>query len=153
MADEGEMFAHECFHGGKETRMVKLYRLSHKHYKKKHYRRARLIRMIIRLLYTSQINPAAEIGKPAHFGHGMNIVIGAAKIGDRADLEHSITIAKDAVIGDNFFMGPGARIIRAVKVGNNVRIGANAVITKDIPDDTLAIGIPAKYHKIKDEKK
>jgi len=152
MADEGEMFAHECFHGGKETRMVRLYRLSHKHYKKKHYRRARFIRMIIRLLYTSQINPAAEIGKPAHFGHGMNIVIGAAKIGDRADLEHSITIAKDAVIGDNFFMGPGARIIRAVKVGNNVRIGANAVITKDIPDNTLAIGIPAKYYRIKDNK-
>ena len=145
-----EMFEHPCFKDGKETRMVRLYRRSHRLYKKNHKRLARFIRNIIRFIYTSQIDPAAEIGSPLHFGHGMNIVIGAAKIGNRVDLSHSITIAAGAEIGDNFFMGPGARIIRPVKIGNNVRIGANAVISKDVPDNTLAIGIPAKYYPLKE---
>jgi len=151
MNDE-EMFEHECFKGGEETKMVKLYRLSHKHYKKNHKKRAWFIRNIIRFLYTSQINPAAEIGKPAHFGHGINLVIGDIKTGNRIDLSHSITIAKGTKIGDNFFMGPGARILRSVTIGDNVRIGANTVVTKDVPDNTLVIGIPAKYYKIKDKK-
>jgi serine O-acetyltransferase len=131
--------------------MVRLYRLSHRLYKKNHKRLARFIRNIIRIIYTSQIDPAAEIGYPAHFGHGLNLVIGAIKTGNRIDLSHSITIAEGTIIGDNFFMGPGARIIRPVRIGNNVRIGANAVITKDVPDNTLAIGVPAKYYKIKEE--
>jgi serine O-acetyltransferase len=143
------MFEHECFKNGKETRMVRLYRRSHKLYEKNHKRLAWFIRNIIRIVYTSQIHPAAEIGHPAHFGHGINLVIGAIKTGNRIDLSHSITIAAGTEIGNNFFMGPGARIIRPVKIGNNVRIGANAVITKDIPDNTLATGIPAKYYPIK----
>jgi len=147
------MFEHECFKGGEETMMVKLYRLSHKHYKKNHKKRARFIRNIIRFLYTSQIDPAADIGHPAHFGHGLNLVIGAIKTGKKIDISHSITIAEGTEIGDNFFMGPGARIIRPVKIGNNVRIGANAVISKDVPDNMLAIGIPAIYYPIKKKEK
>lgn len=147
-----EIFEHECFKGGKETRMVRLYRKSHSLYTHNHKRLAWFYRNIIRFIYTSQIDPRAEIGSPAHFGHGLNLVIGAIKTGNRIDLEHSITIAEGTVTGDNFFMGPGARIIRPVKIGNNVRIGANAVVTKDIPDNTLVIGIPAKYYPIDNQK-
>lgn len=144
------VFTHECFINGKETTLVRLYRISNKMWKKNRKRSAWFIRNIIRIIYNCQIHPSAEIGKPAHFGHGLNIVIGQnATIGNKINITHNCTIAAGTIIGNNFFMGPGAVIVESIKIGNNVRIGANAVITQDVPDNTLATGIPAKYKEIK----
>ena len=52
-----------------------------------------------------------------------------------------------SVIGDNCYIGPGVKIVKPVKIGNNVVIGANAVVNKDIPDNTMVAGIPAKAIK------
>lgn len=52
-----------------------------------------------------------------------------------------------SIIGDNCYISPGVKIIKPVHIGNNVMIGANAVVTKDIPDDCIVVGIPAKIIK------
>lgn len=52
-----------------------------------------------------------------------------------------------SIIGDNCYLAPGAKIIKPVHIGNNVMIGANAVVTKDIPNDCMVVGIPAKIIK------
>ena len=53
-----------------------------------------------------------------------------------------------SVIGDNCYISPGVKIVKPVKIGNNVVIGANAVVNKDIPDNTMVAGIPAKPIKL-----
>jgi serine O-acetyltransferase len=140
------VFQHPCFSGGEEDRIVKLYRKSHYHWEHGHMIIAKIYYLIIRIIYTCQIHPSAEIGTPAHFGHGLGMVIGCfSKIGNRVNLTHNITIAAGTIIGDNFFMGPGAVIIKQVTIGNNVMIGANAVVTTNIPDNTIATGIPSTF--------
>lgn len=82
--------------------------------------------------------------------HGLNgiIVHYDAKFGKNCIILHQVTIAgKDdgaPIIGDNVLIGAGAKLIGNIKIGNNVKIGANAVVTKDIPDNAVVVGIPAK---------
>lgn len=95
------------------------------------------------------------IGRNADFGpgfvliHSFGVVINSAVRGGRdIKIEHLVTIGADKglspVLGNNVFVGVAARIIGGVKVGDNVRIGANAVVVSDIPDGVTAVGIPAK---------
>jgi len=150
ISKDDAVFKHPCFFGGKETRLVRLHRTSHNLWVKKHYLLAWIVRNIIRVLYICQIHPSVAIGKPVHFGHGLSMVIGRHSIiGNRVNLTHNITIAAGSKIGDNVFIGPGAVIVNPVTIGNNVRIGANATITKNVPDNTLAIGVPATYRRKK----
>lgn len=96
------------------------------------------------------------IGRGAQFGprfvlvHSHGIVInGAVRGGRDIKIEHQVTIGAERgespVLGDELFIGAGAKIIGAVKIGSRVRIGANAVIVKDVPDDVTAVGVPARY--------
>ncbi len=96
----------------------------------------------------------SEIGKGFHLGHFGGIYI-------KATIGENCTVAQQAVIGykggfsggevptlgNNVFVGSGAKIIGSVKIGNNVKIGANAVVLTDIPDNSTAVGIPAKVVK------
>ena len=101
---------------------------------------------MIRVIYNCQIPASVSIGKPAHFGHGMNIVIGKnTKMGNYINITHNVTIAAHTTIGDNFFIGPNAIIINPVTIGNNVMVGANTVVTKDIPNNKKLIG--DKYYE------
>ena len=95
------------------------------------------------------------IGRGADFGpgfvliHSQGVVINSAvRGGSDVKLEHQVTIGAEKnaapVLGDNVFIGAGAKIIGGVHVGCNVRIGANAVVVNDIPDGTTAVGIPAR---------
>ena len=95
------------------------------------------------------------IGRHADFGpefvliHSYGVVINTRVCGGRGiKIEHLVTIGaeKDAspVLGDNVFIGAGAKIIGAVKIGSNTRIGANAVVNIDVPDNATAVGIPAR---------
>lgn len=94
------------------------------------------------------------IGRGAEFGpgfvlvHSQGIVINRAVRGGRdIKLEHQVTIGaeklKAPVLGDNVFVGAGARILGKVRVGNHVKIGANAVVVDDLPDNVTAVGVPA----------
>lgn len=94
------------------------------------------------------IGPGAEIGPGLRIAHGTGIVIGGyAKIGRNALLLHQVTIgapspervAKMPVIGDNVFLGAGAKVIGGIRVGNDVFIGVNAIVAQNIPDNSRVL--------------
>lgn len=102
------------------------------------------------------------IGRGAEFGpgfvliHSNGVVINGATRGGRdVKIEHQVTIGAEKratpVIGDGVFIGAGAKIIGAVTIGQNARIGANAVVVHDVPADTTAVGIPARPIARRDE--
>lgn len=94
-------------------------------------------------IYPNQFGPGLFIG---HYG---TIVINSkCKIGARCCLNVCVNIGMGgSVIGDDCYIGPGVKIVKPVHIGNNVVIGANAVVNKDIPDNTMVAGIPAKAIK------
>lgn len=98
-----------------------------------------------------------EIGENFRIDHQGGIVIsGYCKFGNNCIIRNGVTIGiarrkenKAPILGDNVDIGTGAKIIGDIKIGNNVKIGANAVVIKDIPNDCIAVGIPAKVIKNK----
>lgn len=98
-----------------------------------------------------QLPVKTRVGKGLTFAHFSNIVIAStAIIGENTIIYNGVTIGtvhthKGApVLGNNIVLYTGCKILGNVKIGNNVIIGANAVVTKDIPDNSVAVGIPAK---------
>lgn len=96
------------------------------------------------------------IGRGADFGprlvliHSHGIVINSlVRGGQDLKIEHQVTIGAEQglspLLGDDIFLGSGAKILGAVHVGSRVRVGANAVVIKDVPDDSTAVGVPARY--------
>jgi len=101
----------------------------------------------IRIQPTMVIGPGLFIG---HFG-GINVSV-QSKIGKNLNISQQVTIGVSnrggrkgvPTIGDNVYIGPGARIFGNIKIGNNVAVGANCVVTKDVPDNSVIVGIPGK---------
>ena len=129
------------------------HKISHYFYKKKHFLIARYICEKAKRKTGIEIHPGAVIGKNLFIDHGAGVVIGeTAIIGDNVTLFHGVTLGgtgkqkgkRHPTIGNNVFIGCGAKILGNITVGNNVKIGANAVVLKDIPDNSTAVGIPAK---------
>jgi serine O-acetyltransferase len=95
----------------------------------------------------------AEIGPGLVMVHSLCIVINReVRAGKNLVLEHGVTIGaekgRSPVLGDNVFVGAGAKILGGVRIGSDVKIGANAVVTRDLPDGATAVGIPARVVKI-----
>jgi serine O-acetyltransferase len=99
------------------------------------------------------IPPATEIGSGFYIGHFGGIVVSChAVIGRNCNISQGVTIGRAnrgrnkgyPVLGDNVYIGPGAVIAGSVRVGNNVAIGANCVVTSDVPDDAVVVGIPGR---------
>ena len=95
------------------------------------------------------------IGRGAQFGpgfvliHSMGVVINSkVRGGERILLEHGVTIGEEKgvapLLGDDVFVGAGAKIIGGVTIGSHTKIGANAVVLTDVPDDATAVGVPAR---------
>lgn len=104
-----------------------------------------------------QIPVSSQIGSGLTVNHYNCIVINPkSKIGKNLDIRQGCTIGNNAkgtpIIGDNVYLGAGAKIIGNVVIGNNVIVGANAVVTKDVPDNCVVAGIPAKVIKEYNEK-
>ena len=99
--------------------------------------------------YGLQIPVKTKIGYGLYIGHGVGVIVNrTAIIGNNVNLSQFTTIGsnhdKAAVIGDNVYIGPSVCIIEDIRVGNNVTIGAGSVVTKSIPDNATAAGVPAK---------
>ena len=114
---------------------------------------ARILAQFNRFLTGIEIHPGARIGRRFFIDHGMGIVIGeTAEIGDGVMLYHGVTLGgqvltqtkRHPTIGDNVTIGAGAKVLGPVTIGENSAVGANAVVTKDIPPNSVAVGIPAK---------
>ena len=111
---------------------------------------AKIQRVRLTRKYGVQIPETCIIGPGLELPHCLPIVVHYnAKIGKNCTLHQFVTIGGDSrgkapVIGDNCFIGSGAVIIGDIKIGKNVTIGANAVVTKDVPDNATVGGVPAK---------
>ena len=121
---------------------------------------ARIISQFSRFLTGIEIHPKAKIGKNLFIDHGMGVVIGeTSEIGDNVTIYHMVTlggispsinsdsqreIKRHPTLMDNVVVGSGAQILGPIIIGKNAKVGANAVITKNVPDNAVMIGIPAK---------
>jgi len=125
---------------------------------------ARIISQTVRFFTGIEIHPGAKIGKNLFIDHGMGVVIGeTSEIGDNVTIYHAVTLGgispsinsdnqrnekRHPSIGDDVVIGSGAQIIGPIKIGNGSRIAANAVVVKDVPDNSTMVGIPAKAVKV-----
>ncbi len=103
-----------------------------------------------------EIHPGATIGRRFFIDHGMGVVIGeTAEIGDDVLMYHQVTLGGSSLekekrhptVGNDVLIGMGAKLIGAITIGDHARIGANAVVTRDVPANSTAVGIPAKIVK------
>lgn len=101
------------------------------------------------------IPDSTKIGKGMYFTHPYSTVLNAESIGDSFSCIHCTTLGKKEgkrpVIGDNVTIGCHACVIGGVHIGNNVTIGAGAVVVKDVPDNAIVVGNPARIIKYKNE--
>ena len=121
---------------------------------------ARLISQLSRFFTGIEIHPKAEIGKNFFIDHGMGVVIGeTSEIGDNVTIYHATTLGgispsiksdeqryvkRHPTLKNNVVVGSGAQVLGPIIVGENAKIGANAVVTKDVPANAVMVGIPAK---------
>ncbi|MBP3088778.1 serine O-acetyltransferase [Corynebacterium sp. sy017] len=138
------------------------HRISHWLWIRGHKGIARLLAQFTRFLTGVEIHPGATIGRRFFIDHGMGIVIGeTAEIGDGVMLYHGVTLGgqvltqtkRHPTIEDDVTIGAGAKILGPIRIGKGSAIGANAVVTKDVPAESIAVGIPASYRPRKKEEK
>lgn len=122
----------------------------------------KLLELIIFLIYNSKVPYQAEIGKGTKLGYGgIGVVIHQnSKLGCNCIIAQQVTIGGGnphypgvPVIGDNVDMSKGSIIMGGITVGNNVTIGANAVVNKPVPDNAVVAGVPARILRIKETAK
>ena len=127
---------------------------------------ARIISQFSRFMTGIEIHPKAKIGKNLFIDHGMGVVIGeTSEIGDNVTIYHMVTLGgiapsinsdnqrnvkRHPSIENEVVIGSGAQVLGPVTVGCCAKIGANAVITKDVPEKAVMVGIPAKNVGIAD---
>lgn len=129
------------------------HRLSHWLWRSGFKTLARWVSQLARGITGIEIHPGASIGPGFFIDHGMGVVIGeTAEIGADVTLYHGVTLGgtslakgkRHPTLGDNVVVGAGAKILGAIVVGDNSRIGANAVVVKDIPPNSVVVGVPGQ---------
>lgn len=129
------------------------HRLAYKLWKRGFKLIARGISQITRGITGVEIHPGAKIGHNVFIDHGMGVVIGeTAEVGDNVTLYHGVTLGgtslnktkRHPTIGDHVVIGAGAKVLGAIVIGSNSRIGANAVVVKSTPPDSVIVGVPGQ---------
>ncbi|MSP10433.1 MAG: serine O-acetyltransferase [Pelagibacteraceae bacterium] len=121
---------------------------------------ARMISQFSRFLTGIEIHPKAQIGKNLFIDHGMGVVIGeTSEIGNNVTIYQNVTLGgispsinsnqqrlvkRHPTLKDNVVIGSGAQVLGPITIGTNSRIGSNAVVTKNVPDNAIMVGIPAR---------
>jgi serine O-acetyltransferase len=146
-----------------------IHRLSHWLWKKGIYLPARFISYMGRIVTAIEIHPGAEIGRRFVIDHGTGVVVGETSIvGDDVTLYHSVTLGgtspadnsgsqvgqkRHPTIKDGAIIGSGAAVLGPITIGENARVGANSVVTKDVPASVTAVGMPARVVMPRDKSK
>ena len=135
---------------------VIFHRIAHWFFLRKFYLIARLISQFSRFLTGIEIHPGAKIGKGLLIDHGSGVVIGeTAEIGDNCLIYQGVTLGgtgkehgkRHPTLGNNVMVGSGARVLGPFKVGDNAKIAANAVVLEEVPENSTAVGVPARIVK------
>ena len=141
---------------------VILHRLSHGLWIRNFKWLARVISNLARWYTGIEIHPGATIGRRFFIDHGTGVVIGeTAEIGDDCTLYHGVTLGgtswdkgkRHPTLKNNVVVGAGAKVLGPIVIGENAKIGSNAVVTKEVPDNATVVGVPGRIveHK-KDDK-
>ena len=149
---------------------VLIHRLSHRLWELGLKWPARMISTLMRWITGIEIHPGATIGRRFFIDHGMGVVIGeTAEIGDDCTVYHGVTLGgtswkkgkRHPVLGNNVVVGAGAKVLGPITVGEDARIGSNAVVVKEVPAGCTVVGIPGRIvgegvateDKLKDKKR
>ena len=132
------------------------HRIAHWLYEHGHFFLARWVSQHGRHKTGIEIHPGARIGRCLFIDHGMGIVFGeTCEIGDNCTIYHGVTLGgtgKDTgkrhpTLGNNVTVGTGAKVLGNIHIGNNVKIGGNSVVVKDVPDNCTVVGVPGRIIK------
>lgn len=132
---------------------IVLHRPAHWLYKHKAFFSARLISQFARFLTGIEIHPGAKIGRGVLIDHGTGVVIGeTAEVGDNCTIYQGVTLGgtgkesgkRHPTLGNNVLVGSGAKVLGPFKIGDGSRIASNAVVLQPIPEDSTAVGVPAR---------
>jgi serine O-acetyltransferase len=127
--------------------------LSHRLWERRLRLLARFSSHLARWFTGIEIHPAAKLGRRLVIDHGMGVVIGeTAEVGDDCYFYHQVTLGvartmggkRHPTIGNNVIIGAGAKVLGPITVGDNARVGSNAVVVEAVPSDTTVVGIPAR---------
>lgn len=134
------------------------HRVSHWLWRKRAFFLARLISQVARLLTAIEIHPGATIGRRFFIDHGFGVVIGeTARIGDDVTMYHGVTLGgvtfaggiRHPQVGNKVIIGAGAQLLGPITIGDNARIGSNAVVVNNVDEGVTVVGIPARPVKPK----
>jgi serine O-acetyltransferase len=121
----------------------------------------RYLSEVARELTGVEIHPGAEIGSDFFIDHGSGVVIGeTAEIGNNVTMYQGVVLGgvstdpvkRHPTVGDDVVIGTGAKLLGAIKIGNNVKIGANSVVVNDVPDNSVVVGVPGRIISREGEK-
>lgn len=132
------------------------HRIAHRFYKHKWYTIARVISQVSRFFTGIEIHPGAQIGNRLFIDHGMGVVIGeTCEIGDDVVLYQGVTLGgtgkekgkRHPTIGSNVVISTGAKVLGSFTVGDNSKIGANAIVMQEVPPNSTVVGFKARVVK------
>jgi serine O-acetyltransferase len=130
-----------------------MHRVAHLLYRRRWFRIARIISQASRFLTGVEIHPGAQIGKGLFIDHGMGVVIGeTCEIGDDVTIYQNVTLGGTGIekgkrhptIEDHVLIAPGAKVFGSVRVGRCAKIGAGAVVLRDVPANSTVVGVPGR---------
>lgn len=130
-----------------------VHRLAHRLWRRGWRYTARFFSYLARMFTQIDIHPGATIGRRFFIDHGCGVVIGeTAEIGNDVTLYHGVTLGgvswnrgkRHPTLGDGVIVGAGAKILGPIVIGKNARVGANSVVTKDVPSGMTVVGIPGR---------
>jgi serine O-acetyltransferase len=136
------------------------YRITHWLWRHRIYLLARMLSQVARWITGVEIHPGAVIGRRFFIDHGMGVVIGeTSEIGNDVTLYHNVTLGgvnlekgkRHPTLGDGVVVGTGAKVLGAIEIGSGSRIGANAVVVKSVPPDSVVVGVPGQIIRRKDK--
>lgn len=155
--DPATLSAWELFLTSSGLHAVWIYRLAHRLWKLRLRTLSRMVSNHAKFVTAIEIHPGAVIGKRFVIDHGVGVVIGeTAVIGDDVLVYHGVTLGgktldpvkRHPTVGDRVIIGAGAKLIGNIQIGNDCAVGANAVVTKDMPAGTVAVGVNARLLNI-----